>query len=143
MNKWQKIAWYNLFVIVLAFVLTGSCVGFLAIKYGMPKALDGLGVIGTLGLLGLSGIIFKKKKGNVDFDERDRLIFYKSIQIAFGVFWPLFTAACMVPWFIVGPGKPISSSVLPIMLGSIGIMLIAVQSIATLIQYGRGGKENE
>ena len=142
MNKWQKIAWYNIFIIIFAFILTGVCVGVLTIKYGMPKALSGLGMLGTLGLLGLSGLIFKKKKHNVEFDERDRLIFYKSIQITFAIFWPLFTAACMVPWFIIRPNNLISINVLPIILGAVGITLIVVQSIATLIQYG-WRKKNE
>jgi len=141
MNRWQKIAWYNIFVIIFAFILTGVCVGVLTIKHGMPKALDGLSMFGTLGLLGLSGLIFKKRKHQVELDERDRLIFYKSIQITFAVFWPLFTAACIVPWFIIGPNKLISSIVLPIMLGAIGITLIIVQSIATLVQYGWKEKE--
>ena len=136
MNRWQKIAWYNIFVIIFAFILTGVCVGVLTIKHGMPKALSGLGMLGTLGLLGLSCLIFKQKKQHADFDERDKLIFYKSIQITFAIFWPLFTAACMVPWFIIGPNNLISSNVFPILLGAIGITLIVVQSIATLVQYG-------
>ncbi len=143
MNKWQKIAWYNIFVIIFTFILTGVCVGILTIKYGMPKALSGLGMLGTLGLLGLSDLIFKKKKHHVEFDERDKLIFYKSIQITFAIFWPLFTTACMVPWFIIGPNNPISSNMLPVMLGAIGITLVVVQSIATLVQYGWRSRDGE
>ncbi|HIJ70509.1 MAG TPA: hypothetical protein HPP87_04000 [Planctomycetes bacterium] len=143
MNRWQKIAWYNVFVIIFTFILTGLCVGVLTIKHGMPKALSGLGMLGMLGLLGLSGFIFKKKKHNVEFDERDRLIFYRSIQITFAIFWPLFTAACMIPWFIIGPNNLIPINVLPLMLVAIAISLIAAQSIAVLVQYGRGEKDGQ
>ena len=143
MNRWQKIAWYNVLVIIFTFILTGLCVGILTIKHGMPKALSGLGSLGTLGLLGLSGFIFKKKKQHEEFDERDRLIFYKSIQIAYAIFWPLFTASCMIPWFIIGPNNLIPINVLPLMLGVIGITLIVAQSIGVLVQYGRKEKYHE
>ena len=142
MNRWQKIAWYNIIVISSSFSLTAITVGALAIKYGMPKALSGLGMLGTLGLLGLSGMIFRQKKDQVDFDERDKLIFYKSIQIAYAVLWPVFTAACMIPWFIIGPNNPISSNTLPVMLGVIGITLVLSQSLTTLILYGRRGEKS-
>ena len=124
MNRWQKIAWYNLIIIFVSFSLTAAVVGILALKYGMPKALGGLGALGTLGLLGLSPVLF-----------------YRSIQIAYAVFWPVFTAACMVPWFIVGPNNSIPSNALPLMLGAVGITLVLMQSLTTLIQYGWGGKE--
>ena len=140
MNRWQKIAWYNLIVVSVTFSITAAVVGILAVKYGMPKALSGLGFLGTLGLLGLSGIIFRNKKNQIDYDERDKLIFYRSIQITCAVFWPLFTAACMIPWFIVGPKSSIPSNTLPLMLGAIGITLILLQSLATLVQYGREPK---
>ena len=72
MNRWQKIAWYNIVVILATLSITTITVGVLAMKYGFPKALSGLGFLGTLGLLGLSGIIFKQKKGQTDFDEREQ-----------------------------------------------------------------------
>ena len=141
MNRWQKIAWYNIIVILVTFSLTGTNVGVLTIKYGFPKALSGLGTLGFLGLLGLSGVIFRKKKSHVDFDERDKLIFYRVIQITFALFWPLLTAVCMIPWLIVGLNNTISSNALPIILLITCIPLILLQSLTTLILYGRGGKD--
>ena len=140
MNRWQKIAWYNIIVILSTFGIAAISITALAFKYGFPKALAGLGTLGLLGLLGFSAIIFRKPKEYVDFDERDKLIFYKSIQITFALFWPLFTAACMTPWFMTGPNKTVPSNIFPIMLGSIGVTLVLIQSLATLIQYGRTNK---
>lgn len=143
MNKWQKIAWYNIIVIAATLSATAAMVGILAVKYGFPIARGGLGFLGALGLLGLSNIIFKQKKGRIEFDERDKLIFYRSIQITYAVFWPVFTAACMIPWVIVGPRSSISSNTLPLMLGLVGVSTVLLQSLAVLILYGReneGGK---
>ncbi len=143
MNRWQKIAWYNIIIILVSLSLTAAVIGILALKYGMPKALSGLGALGTLGLLGLSPVLFGKKKGEVDYDERDQLIFYRSIQIAYAVFWPVFVAACMIPWFIAGPMNSIPSNTLLIVLGTVGITVTVVQSLATLVQYSWGGNKNE
>ncbi len=145
MNRWQKIAWYNLIVIVTVFTLSGVTIAVLTITQGMPKAMCGLGLLGFLGFLGLTPIIFRKKKGElkIDFDERDQVIWMRANVGAYSVFWLVFTAACMIPWFIIGPKGTIPVNVLPMMLGGIGMFLIVVQSVLTLIQYGRGGKNHE
>ena len=143
MNRWQKIAWYNLIIILVSLSLMAAAVGILALKYGMPKALGGLGALGTLWLLGLSPVLFRKKEGTVDYDERDKLIFYRSIQIAYAVFWPVFVAACMIPFFIIGPSGSISVYWLPLMLVTISITLTLVHSVAVLVQYGWGGGGNK
>ena len=140
MNRWLKIAWYNVIVISATLIVTGILVGALAIKVGMPKALGGLGCLGFLGLLGLSPILFRKGSDKVDFDERDIFINFRAILAAYSIFWLVFTAACMIPWFIIGPAGSISVNVLPLMLCGICVALTLVQSIATLIQYGWAGK---
>jgi len=109
-------------------------------KYGMPIALSGLGPLGCLGLLGLSPVLFRKKQGEVDFDERDVLIHRKATVVAYSIFWLFFTSACMIPWFLVGPKNSIPSSSLPLMLGAGGITLVLSQSLAILILYGKGEK---
>jgi len=97
--------------------------------------------MGITGLMGLSPILYKKERGKVSFDERDELINYRAVLAAYSVFWLVFTAACMIPWSIIGPSGSISVNVLPIMLFGIGITLALVHSLVILIQYGRGIKE--
>lgn len=140
MNRMQKIAWYNLIVIVAALTASGVTVGLLAIFFGMPIALAGLGFLGITGFLGLSPVLFRKKQGEVDFDERDLLINRKATVVAYSIFWLFFSAACMIPWFLVGPNKSIPSNSLPALLVAGGITLVLSQSLAILILYGKGEK---
>ncbi len=140
MNRMQKIAWYNLIVIVTTLAASGATVGLLAIFFGMPIALAGLGFLGIAGFLGLSPVLFRKKQGDVDFDERDVLINRKATVIAYSIFWLFFTAACMVPFLVLGRGATIRIVVLPIMLGSGYVIFQLTQSIVILILYGKGEK---
>jgi hypothetical protein len=132
MNRWQKIAWYNVIVIAVTLALTAVLVAFLAFTVGMPRARAGLGLLGFLGLLGLSPILFRAKPSEVPFDERDRLINYRAVLAAYSIFWPIITAACMIPWFIIGLSGSVPVWYLPLLLGGIGITLTLVHSVAIL-----------
>jgi len=73
MNRWQKIAWFNLVVIASALLLSTAAIAILAFRAGFPKALAGFGCLGLAGLMGLSPLLFHKDKSKVSFDERDVL----------------------------------------------------------------------
>jgi len=145
MNRWQKIAWFNLTVIVVSLVLTGATIGTLTITAGMPRALGGLGLLGLCGLLGLEPVLFRKKRGQptVDFDERDLLIGRKAALGAFTVSYIYFVSVCMIIWFVVGSGGVIRVVVLPLIVAGGFITSQLVRSIATLVQYSKGGKDHE
>jgi len=138
MNSAQEFARSNLIIIGLTLTLTGTTALLFAPQRGIP-------LMGLLGLLGISNAVFRKKRrqDGTNFDERDRLIYESSLTAAHCVFWPFFAAACMVPWFITGSSSLIPVYVLPIMLGSGGALVVVVQSVAILIQYGWGGKDRE
>jgi len=140
MNRAKKSALYNLIVIMASLTITGATVGILAITHGMPKALGGLGFLGIAGLIGLSPILFRKKQGQLGFDERDELIHKKAILIAYSVFWVFFTAACMIPWLVLKTGAKIPVVLLPVVLVGGFIIVQLVQSVAILVQYGWSGK---
>lgn len=143
MNRLQKIAWYNLTVIVASLAISGAAIGILTIMFGMPKALGGLGFLGIAALSGLSPILFREKRSQVNFDERDLLIHKRAILIAYSVFWVFFTAACMIPWWILKTGASIPVVVLPLVLAGGFIIVQLVQSVAILVQYGWRGRKNE
>ncbi len=143
MNRAQKIAWFSLIVISVALILSAAAVGVLYFVVGlaMRRALGGIGFIGICGLIGLSPLLFKKEPGKVSLDERDLLIYNRASLVAYSVFWLFFTAACMVPWLVLDSGVRIRVVLLPLMLASGFVIVQLIQSIAILIQYGRGGKD--
>ena len=92
MNKAQKIAWFNIIVLGTTASLTGVSILVVWLIAGMPRALGGLGFLGLCGVMGLSPLIFRRKEGEVSFDERDQLINYRAVLFAYSIFWPAFTA---------------------------------------------------
>jgi hypothetical protein len=143
MNRIQKIAWYQLIVIAVVLTLTGIIVAVLTCKYGMPKARSGLGLLGLLGLLGFSHHLFRKKTDKIDLDERDLLIQRKATVIAYSGFWIVWVFGSMIAWGIIGPGNYVNVEILPLTVLAGGLIVVSVQSVAILIQYGRGGREHE
>jgi hypothetical protein len=146
MNRWQKMAWYQIIVIIAVLTLTGTVVGSLTFLHGMPSARSGLGLLGLLGLLGMGRFFFPSKSGQISADERDLLIQKRSLLASYTVFWLLFVGGCMIPWFIVKIVEHknyIPVDVLPIIVICGGIIVCMVQSVMILVQYGLGGKGNE
>jgi len=76
MNREQKIAWFSLIMVTLAFGLSLISVGVLYFGYGLPmrRAAGGFGFIGIMGFSALAPLLFKKDKGKVKLDERDLLM---------------------------------------------------------------------
>jgi hypothetical protein len=141
MNRFQKIAWFNLIVISLALGLSITAFAIFHFVLGLPvnRAASGFAFIGIMGFSGLSPILFRKDKSKVQYDERDTAIQRKSVIIAYSIFWVLFVAAAMIPWFIIGPNGTITTNYLPWMAfgGMFTVMLL--QSIVTLNEYGWRG----
>jgi len=145
MNRLQKMAWFNLIVISIALGLCVIAIGTLYYIFGLPMRglIGGIGFLGITGLLGLSPVLFRKKQGEVNFDERDLLIYQKATVVAYSLFWVLFTAVCMIPWLILKTGASIPVVVLPAMLAGGFITVQLLQNLAILVQYGWKGKDNE
>jgi hypothetical protein len=141
-NRAQKIAWFNLIVIALALGLSVAAFGIGYFIFGAParQAAAGFGFIGIMGLLGLTPFVFRKDEGKVRFDERDLVINCKAAIVAYSVFWVLFVAAAMVPWFIKGPHGVITVNYLPSMVFGGMFVVTLIQAIVTLKQYGWRGQ---
>ena len=142
MNRVQKIAWFNLVVILIGLVLSGIAVAVLAFVAERPlrAAPGGLGFMGIIGFTGLSPFLFRKAKRQVEFDERDQLFRMRAWFLGYSASYLFFVIVCMTTWLIYGPKGTISVNVLPLTaLGGL-MALILVHSLAILGQYGRTGK---
>jgi hypothetical protein len=138
MNRAQKIARFNLVVILTSLILslTAICLLYFAVGLSIQRALGGFGLIGICGLTAFSPLLYKKDPGKVSSDERDLLIQRKASLGAYSIFWFLFVLAAMIPFLILGPKGTISVKYLPAMVFAGMITVMLVQSIVTLEEYG-------
>lgn len=141
MNRAQKIAWSLVITISTGFIVSCIAVAILYIKVGMPRALAGLGFMGIAGLGGFSPLIFRKDKGKVTFDERDKLIKRRAALAGFATSYLFVGLACMIPFSILGPKASISVIRLPNIFGGAALSAFFVTSVAILVQYGWGGEK--
>jgi len=143
MNRMQKIAWLFVVTISLSVIFSIAATILLYAKLGMPKAQAGLAFLAIAGLGGLGPLVFKKDKGSVTCDERDKQIKRRAALASFGASYLIVGAACMIPFFILGPKASISVTWLPNIFGVAAICAFFTHSVAILVQYGRGGRNDE
>lgn len=139
MNRWQKIAWFNLAVIAGCILLAGGMTIKLALQFGFPSALSGTGFLGFAFLIGLGPLLFRKKKGQVSFDERDVMIERRALRCGTTVSYFYYLFVCAGTWLYVGFDSKISSGVLPMLVVGAFYVVNIVQAIVTLVEYSRGG----
>ena len=141
MNRWQKIAWFNLIVIAAGSVISVIAAGTLPPEERlMPPNRITVVIIISLVLVAMAKTIFRKSDKGVDFDERDgqirrRAKLFGWTGLALGM-W----ATIMVGYFAVGPlgsFPPLALTIIPLVGVGLGII---VESVAALIQYGWGGR---
>ena len=145
MNRAQKIAFFTLVMLALALVLSLIAVGVAYFGFGLPlrRAAGGFGFIGVMGFSALAPLFFRKDKQEVQLDERDLLIKRKAMLAAYCGFWPLFVLAAMVPFFVHGPDGTVSVKYLCWMVFGGMFVVMLVQAIVTLEEYGWRNKDNE
>jgi hypothetical protein len=144
MNKAQE-AWIWFLLGTASVLIPGGVAVFIAYDKGMsfrPLFMFASITIwgGLFWLFPLISSKFRKGKKKVSFDERDQLIHKKAVMAAYVVLWLYFVAACVIPWWFVGPYGSISVNVMPLtLLGGLAVFTF-VQNLAILIQYGRGDR---
>lgn len=142
MNRYEKIAWYN--VAVFGAALACFTILFLIIHAARPdftiirQLQFAFASVGICGLWGLSPILFRKKSTEaITEDERDIAIARRSKFIGHLIFWLCFCMINMGVWGVyhsMGIGK-ISVDFLPIMVFTGMIVVMMSQSIALLVLY--------
>lgn len=138
-------AWIGLLLGVPMLVIPSAVAVFIAYDKGLSFApvLMFTGTVMWGGLLWFLPYIqrkFRKDKKKIVFDERDQLIHKRAVMASYVALWIYFVAACVITWCIVGPNGSISVNVMPLTLIGGLVIFNLVQGLATLIQYGQGGK---
>jgi len=143
MNREQKVA-LSLVVTTLA-AAVASTVAILVLyrRVGMPEALKGLAFMGFSGLGCLSIFIFKKEKGKVTFDERDKLIQKRAALAGFALAYLFVGLACFIPFYVMGRQALISVRWLPRIFIGACITHLFFYSITILCEYGLGRNNHE
>ena len=148
MNQTQEESWIWLFLGLPCFLIPGGVAVFIAYDRGIsfaPVLMFASIVIwgGLFWLFPFIQVKFRKDKQKICFDERDQLIHKRAVMVAYAVLWIYFVAACVIAWCIVGPHGSVSVNVMPLTLLGGLIIFTSVQGLASVVQYGRGGKDVE
>ena len=143
MNRWQKIAWFNLIVIVAGSVISVVAAGTLPPEERLvPPNRITVVIIISLVLVAMAKTIFRKSDKGVDFDERDGQIRRRASLFGWTGFGLGMTATALICFFAVGPlgsFPPLALTIIPLVGVAIGTI---VESVAALIQYGLGGEKS-
>ena len=134
MSAMQRAAWFNLAVVAL------TLVAVLALLPLLGKG--ALGGFGLLGLLGFGPLFLRRRPGQVLADERDTLIQRRSWVLAYSLFWVAFVlAAALLAPLAYGQGGAVPVWVVQISVFCGFMLVYALGSIATLVQYAGGARD--
>ena len=142
MNRYQKLAWFNLIVIISTIIITTTGIMVeLKIKGYSDNFLWFF--VTPLLLLKLKPFLFKKPQGRdkVVLDERDFDITKKALAIAYKIFWYVLISLCFLLFLIIGPRNSVPVITLPLIAIGSALFIQVVCSASILVQYGRGGKD--
>jgi hypothetical protein len=143
MNREQKRAWAIALSMSLAAVL---CITALALRHVglhlptillfVPAAVvQGTGVVVCFRI--------KPDKGAVTSDERDKQIEKNAYLAGFGAVYLFVIVASFAPIGILGEKASIPVTWLPFLLVGAGLCQAYAMCVAILVQYGRGGKDEQ
>jgi hypothetical protein len=141
MNRVLKYAWYQLIVVIAATIFAAGALLVIA-KYWQGKEFSIVIPFCLFIFVHLYRVFFPLKAGEIAFDERDEQIKNNATRISFIILWYVFVLICIIPILAIGNGS-IHVMYLGWSLLGCAILLRLIWSIAVVVQYGRGGKENE
>ena len=139
MNTQEKQAWFTLLVVVVTLLVYG-------ILYAITKSPAASSASFSLcALLAAQVLIGRKerKNGKIVADERDIQINLTAGTIASGVFWVIFVAAAMAPFFILGPDATmqIKTTTLTMVIYPAFSLVCMVRSLVMIALYRKGQHE--
>lgn len=135
MNRAQKIAWFNLIMMLL-----GTAMVFLSGFMDLPHLVGAIELVVVFVLVFTSPVFFRKKPGRVSFDERDAIINQRATLIGSCAAFGAIGGQILVKLMGVGLEGSIRMYEVILIYISCLICLIVARSVAILVQYGwRGG----
>ena len=149
MNRWQKIAWFGLIVILISLILSVILTFYYVQKYDYSHSEASGIATGYPAVLLISIIfaplIFRKTKGKVDMDERDLIIGRKAALVTYCAAFAFFVIVFVIICVSVGMENLIPVYWLARVLLGAWIFTMIVHASTVLILYGRANKgvENE
>ena len=148
MNRLQKIAWMQLVLVGVAAGYSVIAMMYFMKKYGYAPAEAWWLAAGYAGLLLILAIIappliFRKRKGRVDSDERDLTIDRCATLVAFGAAFVFLIGVCMTTWIAVGVESMIPAVWLTRIVYAVWVTTIVAHALTTVVCYRRGGSANE
>ncbi len=164
MNRYEKIAWFNLALISVSVVLCLTLYFSTNTSYPLTISLKiSWAAFALLGFIGLGPTLFKKRSGpdskiidrrdghdtllyDAELDERDMLIQRRAYLHGFSAFWVILVFSVMIAWVFLrfispdGTGAgPISVTIdvdmFPLMIVPGFITVMLAMSLSTIIQY--------
>lgn len=136
-SKLEKAAWVNL-AVVIACVLIGS-IGFFALTRMNARGVGNIIVVFVVACVsGLGTYLMRRKRGfEAHLDERERLIYKRSLEWAFVAAIAFLACICIVPFFVLGGQNVIRVYYLPVVFLSTLFAAQFVHSAAILVQSAR------
>ena len=138
MNRWQKIAWFNLAVLTSMLAICGAMATRMPLKDAITASPPlTFVIVPALLLVGMAeAVFFRKKSQDLECDERDSQIHRMSKYAGWIGFASSLFVGLMATYVSVGPKGSVNPFVL-LSIALIGaVIFIMVASVAALIQYG-------
>ena len=145
MNRAQKEAWFGLFLGIPLILI--PCGVFILISYDRGASFAApftLVYLASMSFLPwLIRLFAYRNKKQVNYDERDRLIEKRAALISYFFFWLYFVISLIIPWWFTGSKGSVLAIILPIILTGGLSIFVFIQSLTTLILYGKNNKQRE
>jgi hypothetical protein len=133
MTQQQKMAWFTLAICVAVLLAYGVLLPFVG-----PRA--ALAAFSLMSAWAFSGRFYRKRPGVVGavvFDERDRAIHVKAVQVCAGCVYLYFVACCFTMAQLRRAADTVPVGWLDYMLWFGALVLMLSWSVAALVQYRR------
>ncbi len=147
MNRTQKGAWFmlgisGLLILFLAFVLRSMFVpGDRLAGVGLARGWSWLVLLFTV--VSLFFVFRKQSPAEPVADERDHLIKRNAVLASFISVWILLTVEAVLPSTLVDDRGSIPLVALPIINAAVLLAAMSVYSVAVLVQYDRGVRDEQ